>query len=524
VKLRRLVSIAIVVACFGVGVRANEPTDQALLQRGLALGNAGRLDDAEAVLLEGKRRFPTDNRFLLELAGIAYRRDDFGTAKAYLRAALALNPSDRYGNDFLGTLYLLEGNLPATLKYWNRLEKPLLAGVNFAPPPLLAPLLLERTFDVSAGQVLTSKRLERTEANLDMAGIFADCRYDLAPRTDDRFDLTIRPTPISSPLQGWPGYLISALRGLPYQEIHADFYNVARRAINLESFWRWDAQKRRIALEFSGPLHFWRYRLLFDARQENWNLTGTYFGAGSLFPSLRKVESGADLQRSLTPRLKWTVGTRLAFREYASAGGGPFFAKGWSSEILNRFDAHIWDWPEHRVRVDGWGMLRTGRILTGSPSRLIAPEAALQARWIPQAKGDVYSLIASVRSGAVFGNVPLDELFILGMERDNDLWLRGVVGTRGGQKGSAPMGRRYLLTRTELDRKMWQLPMVRCTLGPFFDSGTIADPSREFGSNGYLYATGLEAKIGTVGGLQLLAVYGRNLRDGSGVFYTAVRR
>ena len=520
----RLASLAVVLVCGAAGVRANEPTAQELLERGVELGRAGRLDDAQAALLAGRRNFPTDSRFLLELAGIAYRRNDFGAAKAYLREALALNPSDRYGNDFLGTLYLLEGNLPATLKYWNRLEKPLLAGVRFAPAPQLAPLLLERNFDISAGQVFTSARLERTEANLDMAGIFADCRYDLAPRADERFDLTIRPTPIASPLHGWAGYLISALRGLPYQEVHADFYNIGRRAINLESFWRWDAQKRRVALEFSGPLHFWRYRLLFDARQENWDLTGTYSGAGSLFPSLRKVEAGADLQRNLAARLKWTVGTRLAFREYSGAGGEPFFAKGWSSEIFNRFDALVWDWPEHRLRVDGWGMLRTGRILTGSPSRLIAPETGLRAHWIPQAKGEKYSLVAETRSGAVFGNVPLDELYILGMERDNDLWLRGHVGTRDGKKGSAPMGRQYFMTRTELDRTVWQLPMVRFAVGPFFDTGRIGDPSHQFGSHGWLYDTGLEAKIGTAGGLQFLAVYGRNLRDGTGVFYTAVRR
>ena len=124
----------------------------------------------------------------------------------------------------------------------------------------------------------------------------------------------------------------------------------------------------------------------------------------------------------------------------------------------------------------------------------------------------------------MFGNVPLDELYILGMERDNDLWLRGHVGTRDGKKGSAPLGRRYFMTRTELDRTVWQLPMVRFAVGPFFDTGRIGDPSHQFGSHGWLYDTGLEAKIGTAGGLQFLAVYGRNLRDGTGVFYTAVRR
>jgi hypothetical protein len=517
-----LLVAVLLAACCARG--ASGPTAQYLLDRGVALGSAGRLDGAQTALQEGVRLFPRDQRFPLELAGIAFRRHDFGAAKGYLHEALAIDPGDRYGNDFLGTLYLLDGNLPGALKYWNRIEKPFLGEVRFAPMPPLVPLLRERSFDISVGQVFTTSRLLRTQANLDLLGIFADCRYDLAPRAGDQFRLTIRPVPMASPLEGRLGYLVSLLRGLPYREVHLDFYNLGRRAINLQSFWRWDAQKRRVGLELSGPAHFWRYRFLFDARQENWDLAGTYFGAGPSAPTLRKLEAGADLERNLNARLKWTVGTRLSFREFAGAAGGPSFAKGWTSEILNRFDALLWDWPDRRLRVDGWGMLRTGRILTAVPSRLIAPEAALHARWIPQARGETYSVVAEIRSGAAFGNVPLDELFMLGMERDNDLWLRGHVGTRDGRKGSTPMGRQYLLTRTELNRALFQLPMLRFEVGPFFDSGRIGDPSHQFGSHGWLYDTGLQAKVGTLGGFRFLAVYGRDLRNGSGVFYTAVRR
>ena len=39
------------------------------------------------------------------------------------------------------------------------------------------------------------------------------------------------------------------------------------------------------------------------------------------------------------------------------------------------------------------------------------------------------------------GKFPFDELFMLGLERDNDLEMRGHIGTRDGRKGSAPLGR-----------------------------------------------------------------------------------
>src|SRR5204863_3509331 len=111
-----------------------------------------------------------------------------------------------------------------------------------------------------------------------------------------------------------------------------------------------------------------------------------------------------------------------------------------------------------------------------------------------------------------------DELFMLGMERDNDLWMRGHVGTRDGRKGNAPMGSAYTLVQSEFDRTVWKLAVVRLQLGPFLDVGRIA------GSHGWMTDTGVQAKIKTVGPMTWTVVYGRNLRDGGGVFYTSVSR
>ena len=113
----RLRGAALLLVWLGTAPATDAPKPaQALLDQGVAFGQAGRLDDAEAVLKEGVRRFPSDARFALELAGLAYRRQNPRATKAYLHEALRLNPAERYGNDFLGTLYLLDGNLPAALK------------------------------------------------------------------------------------------------------------------------------------------------------------------------------------------------------------------------------------------------------------------------------------------------------------------------------------------------------------------------------------------------------------------------
>jgi hypothetical protein len=92
----------------------------------------------------------------------------------------------RTGNEFLGSLYLLEGNLPAALKYWNRVGKPVVGDVRFVPAPRVDPVLLARLPAVSAGQVLTLRRLVRTEAAMRDSGIFADVRF--------RLSAAVRPT------------------------------------------------------------------------------------------------------------------------------------------------------------------------------------------------------------------------------------------------------------------------------------------------------------------------------------------
>ncbi|MGH9632347.1 MAG: hypothetical protein ACRD7E_28920, partial [Bryobacteraceae bacterium] len=477
--------------------------------------------------LQGLRQYPDDKRFALELAGVAYRKKDMGEAKKRLREALQLDPADAYGNDFLGTLYLLEDNLPAALKYWNRIGKPLVQTMQLTPVPELEEVLRERTITVSPGQVFTLDRLRTTESNLDRLGVFTGYRFDLAPRQDGRFDLTFQSVPKAQPLRGWPGRILPLVRGLPYQAIHFDRYNLGKRAANLTSLWRWDADKRRIALDFSAPFRLnprSRYRLLLDARDEDWDLRTTYRGepGGLDHVLLQKVEAGAEMEFGLTGKLQWTTGLRVAWRRFRNADGSRFFADGWSFHQRNGLDYRLLSWPERRIQVDASALLRTGRVLTGSPSKFASIEGSLNGKWFPQPEGENVSVEVRMRAGRTFGPSPLDELFILGMERDNDLWLRGHTGTRDGHKGSGPLGREYTLFQSEVNRTLFEFAFLRLQAGPFFDTGRIADPSGQFGSRGWMQDAGLQAKIRTLGGVTWTFVYGRDLRDGRGVFYTAV--
>src|SRR5260370_20753583 len=92
-----------------------------------------------------------------------------------------------------------------------------------------------------------------------------------------------------------------------------------------------------------------------------------------------------------------------------------------------------------------------------------------------------------IRAGETAGKATLDELFQLGIERDNGLWLRGHAGTLDGRKGAAPLGRRFVLANWEMDKNIYQNGFFTVKLGPFLDSGAVADSSVLFVSQRWLW-------------------------------------
>jgi hypothetical protein len=143
--------------------------------------------------------------------------------------------------------------------------------------------------------------------------------------------------------------------------------------------------------------------------------------------------------------------------------------------------------------------------------------------WFPQAEGDDYEVQQQFRAGKTFGNVPFDELFMLGLEHDNDLWMRGHIGTRDGRKGSAPLGRNYFLSNWETDKNVYHNGLLTLKLGPFLDTGKIADSDPGLGSHKWLWDAGGQAKV-RLFGTGIGFSYGKDLRSGNNAFYLSMLR
>lgn len=514
--MKRLVCVLVLLAAHGLGQAAANPGD--LLHRAVALAREQKYEAAKMLLAQGRELFPADKRFPIELAGIAYREHNFNAARRELHRALKLDAHDRYANDFLGTLYFENGNLPAALQYWNRIGKPVLQAVEFAPAPDPNPLLRERTFDFSGGQVLTTVRLEQTNANLERLDILSDVAYRLAPAAGDRFDLIVESAPQTLGLSSWWGRFLPWLRELSYQGVAPEFLNAGGKAQNVRALLRWDPNKRRATASFEKP---WNENPRFeehffaDIRDELWDVP--YIANGI---RLLRGEAAGDVAIGLTPQLQWTLGATITGRTYARAPASSLFRNGFTATIDNRFDYRLWADSDLRINVNAFALLNTGRFFANASSRIVTARGGLDATW--SGTGDRWQLREHAETGRTSGAVPIDGQFMLSMERDNDpdLWLRGYIGTLNGRKGSGPIGSSYAISRTDIRRRVLEFPFIRVRAGPFFDAGAVR--SHVIAGRGLLTCSGLEADVHTASGMRLTVIYGHAFTGGGNVFYTAV--
>ena len=512
---------------------ANQSPDLDFL-RGLALARQQQWNEARQAFVSAHLKNPSDPRFLVELAGVDYKQNNFPAAKRSLRAALRLGSRDNYTRDFLGTIYFLEGNLEAALKYWNAIDKPRLRTVALQPPPHLDTTLLTRAVGFNAPQVLTAEAWLSAQARLENLGVFSHERLELKPE-GETFDATVHVAERNawgdSKLEG----ALALLSGVPYATVYPELYNIGGRAMNFTSLLRWDPEKRRAFGAFSTPAFdnpARRVQIYFDARNENWNLTNTFFGGGVPLSdmNMRRVAGGLELHSVVNGRWSWSTGTEIASRSFRNLSGlnstaeKIFFTDANSFSFWLRADRSLWRVPERRFTLDSSAEGRIARTFAGNLGASGTVRGSLDAHWLPRATGDDYEMRARLRAGATLGRVPFDDLFQLGLERDNDLWLRGHAGTTGGRKGAAPLGRRYFLANWEMDKNVYSNGLFTVKFGPFLDNGAIADSSGLFGSRQWQWDTGAQCKVRILGSITVVLIYGRDLRGGRNVFYGTVLR
>jgi len=499
---------------------------------GVALAHLERLPEARSALLAGARLAPNDKRFPIELGGVAFKQKDFTRAKQYLHRALRLDPQDPYVNDFLATIYYLDSNLEAALKYWNRVGKPEITQVLNEPPLRIRPALLDRTFDFAPASVLTLDQLLVSDARARMLEIFTGYRFDVNTRGDRTFATIFR----AQELNGFGDTKLHALfrmfSGILFEEITPEYYNIHGSAANIRALYRFDTDKRRAEAWFSAPLEGnpkWRYRVGFDLRNENWTVQTSFTGPSTFLAALnlRREAVAAEIRRLVGARWSWSVGAELSHRDFRNVNPGvaltpQLLAEGYQIKQTASLGYELWRSPERRVSVLGGLSSQAGKIWSNPSQSFEKLQASLEARWFPRALGDDWESHLRLRGGKTFGQIPFDELYMLGVEHDNDLSMRAHRGDRDGEKGSAPLGGNYVLSNWETDKNVFANGYVTARLGPVLDIGKSWDPSPGLGSHKWLFDAGAEAKLRVLG-VGVILSYGKDLRSGNNAYFATVK-
>jgi hypothetical protein len=449
------------------------------------------------VLALGNPEAPSDP--LLEQASVAFRSGDLASAKRMARKSLQTGNASGSAltNEFLATMFFLEDNLDAALKYWNRNGAPRLREVRMDFQSRWDPVLLDHTVGISRATVLRNSDYRLAQKRLEATGAFSRFTFDLSPVDPPRlsgesdYDLSLRAAERSA----WSP--VSWLRGLPYQTVMPEFRNIGGRAINITSAWRWDVDKRRLLAQVSGPVSpSTRYEVGVDARNEIWDLDG------QIVP-VKKQELRVGLGAVATSRWTWASGAIIVRRPSVTS----LKYDGSMSYDLLRI-------PDKRLGISSEFRSQFGRALS-TTQRIARLEGTLQLDWFTRPAGDDYRVFLRARSGRIWGSPTLDELFSIGVDRDEDFKLRGHSTTRDGRKGAAPIGRRYLLMNFEISKTVLDKSFFKATLVPFLDIARVGSAFVDAGA---------ELRLSIASMLTFSVSAGRDLRAGRTLVFTnAVR-
>jgi len=420
-------------------------------------------------------------------ASKAFRNEQYSQAKHLALLVLRENPKDRTTNELLGTIFYLQNNLEASLKYWNRAEGPKIQEVRVDPPIPLDPIRLDHVFEFSPASVFTLDQYRRTVRNLNSTEAFSAYTFELTPANPGSFDLTLRSTDRSGV------HYLSALAGLPFRSVRGDIRNIRGETINLDALVRWDSRKERAWMALSTPVGMGasrRLALQADGRREEWDLSGTRF-------VLRKMESSIALQSRAGSRGNWSSGVVFGINQHRGTVG-----------YVGAMDYDVVRVPEHRIVLSSGSKVRVQRLASERFAKL---DTGVQLRWSPRASGDDLETSLQVQGGWASTQTPIDELFALGIDRDNPgHLLRAHPATRSRRKGAAVYANQYGLLNAEIQKIIHEFPLVRVSVVPFVDTAR---------TGGWFVDTGLDLRLRLLSRATFSFSIGRDLMAGKTVGY-----
>lgn len=513
-----------------------EATDaDGILQQAVEAARGGDVRAAEELLTRGARAFPRDPRFPTELAGIAFLGQRHAEARRHLHRARRLGSTDPYVAEFLGTLYLLEGNVEAALRLWGPMGRPVLVEdqISTGLEGILRPELAGGAAAFRANTALTQREFLLTERMVSALGVCGTHMLELEAEGEERYRARVRCVERPAFGENRMATLLMLGRGLAYQSVHLRFPNLRQGAWNIDALFRWDARKRRFWTETSLPLAGtarWRLHIDLDGRDEQWQMLSPDSRAVQQAFAHRRVEAGVAVSAVLGPRATWKNGLWVANRSFRNeralepnAFATSRLLAGSSVRYGHRLDADLYRNPLRRVFVRTTAEASLERYF-GANENVGRAMGSVAFEWFPKARGSDYRTELRVTGGALRGRPAVTEYFSAGLERDTlhppgSALLRAHTGTSDGRKGSMLYGDRLVAANLETRKEVLRLGILTVAAAPFLDVAWVRDPAGIYGGRQVRFDAGLQGIAMLPGGTELRVSYAWDLRNGRRALY-----
>ena len=144
--------------------------------------------------------------------------------------------------------------------------------------------------------------------------------------------------------------------------------------------------------------------------------------------------------------------------------------------------------------------MEAGKLWDANPLRFATLVNATQLRW--------RAFTSEVRVGKDLGRTPFDERFMIGIERDSNLWLRAHAATVDGRKNAANTSASFVVTNSDFQKTVFNAGWFQLSAGPFLDTGKSSI------SQNWLVDTGVETRLRILGAFGISVSYGKSPSDG----------
>jgi len=506
-------------------VLAERPVADAYLYLGIAYRSMKEYPKAEDILREGVERYSDDARFHYELANLFLEQNDIEAARSELERALALDPNNPTASDLLATIDMSEGDVQSALRWWNKSGRPIVDDILHNYYLNFGSWVVREAVAFHPTGVLHYDEWKTTESRLFETGIFANVGLEVEPTPiTDHYNAVLRTTIKTNTLSD---LAFGIVRGAPFHMSYLDFWNIRGSGINFNGNYRWDTDRRRleggfkIPLPLPGLLHL---EVGNTWRQERWDLSP------SIRPEARpraRFDYKANSMRVYLkhiPHYRVEIGGGLEYRNRAASGDLPELLT--DSRNTGRFmletNLRLVDGRyQNRLHLEGFGARRSilgdtnfsGGVAEFNNRFTLSRDPRASFNW-------------TLKAGTSRGRLPVEEYFVLGLDTNTKNPLRGHTVADHGRFGNGPTGTDFILFNSDFDRRLATLPFFNYVNIPFlavkwmlfFDGAKTFDRNRIF-QQGKLW-------LDTGGGLRFEThthtfniVYGRSLRDGTGVLY-----